>query len=226
MFWRFLVADDPKVDLYIIRDVDSLLGKRDRQTVDEWLESGKGFHVIRDHWGHKWEIMGGLWGGRKRIAGMTSMVEAFIRKSSLGRFTDLCLLCDQYFLREKIYPKIRRDLCVHTSYTRFFFEYALPCPPCNEEEPHIGYFLSHEKLCKEAKQHLNAHLRKSCVERQRDITYRLPLCFTYFPPRSIFFSVLLARILRVPASPITILARLADYCRVRWRFCLNPESKV
>jgi hypothetical protein len=30
MFWRFLVADDPKVDRYIIRDVDSRLNARDR----------------------------------------------------------------------------------------------------------------------------------------------------------------------------------------------------
>jgi hypothetical protein len=30
MFWRFLVADDPKVDRYIIRDVDSRMNARDR----------------------------------------------------------------------------------------------------------------------------------------------------------------------------------------------------
>jgi hypothetical protein len=30
MFWRFMVADDPTVDRYIIRDVDSRLNSRDR----------------------------------------------------------------------------------------------------------------------------------------------------------------------------------------------------
>ena len=30
MFWRFLVADDPTIDRYIIRDVDSRLNARDR----------------------------------------------------------------------------------------------------------------------------------------------------------------------------------------------------
>ena len=31
MFWRFLVADDPTVDRYIIRDSDSRLNARERQ---------------------------------------------------------------------------------------------------------------------------------------------------------------------------------------------------
>ena len=30
MFWRFMVADDAKVDRYIVRDVDSRLNARDR----------------------------------------------------------------------------------------------------------------------------------------------------------------------------------------------------
>lgn len=30
MFWRFLVASDPSVDRYVIRDVDSRLNARDR----------------------------------------------------------------------------------------------------------------------------------------------------------------------------------------------------
>ena len=81
MLWRFLVADDPRADIYIIRDIDSLLGKRNRWAVDEWLAGDKGFHVIRDHPLHQARILGGLWGGRKRIAGIAGMVEEFTKKA-------------------------------------------------------------------------------------------------------------------------------------------------
>lgn len=32
--------------------------------VDEWLESGKMFHVMRDHPGHNMHILCGMWGAR------------------------------------------------------------------------------------------------------------------------------------------------------------------
>jgi hypothetical protein len=34
MFWRFLVADDPTVDRFIIRDSDSRLNARERFAVE------------------------------------------------------------------------------------------------------------------------------------------------------------------------------------------------
>ncbi|KAJ1425255.1 hypothetical protein B484DRAFT_92429 [Ochromonadaceae sp. CCMP2298] len=37
MFWRFLVAADPTVDRYIVRDADSRLNARDRIAVEEWV---------------------------------------------------------------------------------------------------------------------------------------------------------------------------------------------
>ncbi len=36
MFWRFLVADDPQVDRFIVRDSDSRLNARDAYAVAEW----------------------------------------------------------------------------------------------------------------------------------------------------------------------------------------------
>ena len=33
MFWRFMVADDPTVDRYIIRDTDSRLNARERSAL-------------------------------------------------------------------------------------------------------------------------------------------------------------------------------------------------
>jgi hypothetical protein len=66
MTWRFLVASDPSVDYFIVRDIDSRLGVRERFAVDEWMASGLPFHVMRDHPGHsKFPMSGGMWGGTR-----------------------------------------------------------------------------------------------------------------------------------------------------------------
>ena len=64
MVWRFLVASDKNVERYIVRDIDSRLSVREKQAVDEWIKSGKMFHVMRDHPSHShYPMSGGMWGG-------------------------------------------------------------------------------------------------------------------------------------------------------------------
>ena len=58
MFWRFLDASDPEVDVMISRDADSRLSHREAMAVGEWLESDKDFHIMRDHPHHATEILG------------------------------------------------------------------------------------------------------------------------------------------------------------------------
>ncbi|ESO10798.1 hypothetical protein HELRODRAFT_167297 [Helobdella robusta] len=66
MMWRFLVADDPTVDRFIIRDSDSRLTERDYKGVQAWMASRQAFHCVRDHPTHaQHAISRGLWGARK-----------------------------------------------------------------------------------------------------------------------------------------------------------------
>ena len=60
MFWRFMVASDPTVDRYIIRDVDSRLNARDRIAVEDWIQSGYAVHTMRDHVNHCWPLNGSV----------------------------------------------------------------------------------------------------------------------------------------------------------------------
>ena len=63
LFWRIFVAFDPSVKRYIIRNTDSVLSWRERAAVDEWIASGKDFHIMRDHPYHsKFTVPDGLWG--------------------------------------------------------------------------------------------------------------------------------------------------------------------
>ena len=47
MYWRLFAMVDPEVDVAISRDADSRLVKCEILMVNEWLASGKKFHVIR-----------------------------------------------------------------------------------------------------------------------------------------------------------------------------------
>lgn len=47
--WRFLVASDPSVEIYVVRDADSRPSTREKAAVDEWIRSGLSFHIMRDH---------------------------------------------------------------------------------------------------------------------------------------------------------------------------------
>jgi len=57
--FRYLVMLDPNVDLFISRDVDSIIFRREVDAVEEWLKSNYTFHLMRDHRGHGSIILAG-----------------------------------------------------------------------------------------------------------------------------------------------------------------------
>ena len=67
MFWRFLPINDKDVDIFIVRDVDSRISKREEITVNEFIKSPYKMHIIRDHPHHHYKILGGLWGYKNNI---------------------------------------------------------------------------------------------------------------------------------------------------------------
>ena len=68
-----------------MRDSDSRLNPRERFAVEEWIQSGKAVHTIRDHPNHERPLNGGLWGGTKgAVKGMTNLVKQFSNKQSYG----------------------------------------------------------------------------------------------------------------------------------------------
>ncbi len=132
MFWRFLVAVDPKVDRFIIRDVDSRLNSRDAMAVHEWIESGYDVHIMRDHVNHCHEINGGMWGAIK--GSMMSLKSKMDKWKSKDQYFQ-----DMNFLREEIWPLIEDKQIAHDSYCCDRFNNARPFPtrrPPNYQ--HVG----------------------------------------------------------------------------------------
>jgi hypothetical protein len=114
--WRFAPASE-KVECFISRDCDSRLSKRDAVAVEEWLESGKCFHIIRDHpGGHAWEINAGMWGARGCfVENIQEKIDYYIKTSSW--VTDRAV--DQRFLQEVIYPRALESLFLHDEYFNY-----------------------------------------------------------------------------------------------------------
>jgi hypothetical protein len=110
MFWRFYACEDS--DIMLSRDTDSRLSNREKLSVDEWLESDKDFHIMRDHPYHNTEILGGMWGVRN---GLLKNIKELIVDYTKGNFWQV----DQNFLREKIYPLVINNSFTHDSYLNY-----------------------------------------------------------------------------------------------------------
>ena len=112
MFWRFLACSDDSVDVMLSRDTDCRITPREVAAVNEWLESDKLFHIMRDHRGHCTQIMGGMWGAKK---GAVPYMEDLIKGYSKGNFWQV----DQNFLRDEVYPLVVGSSFVHDEFHRF-----------------------------------------------------------------------------------------------------------
>ena len=78
-YGRFLPLLDHSVDVMVSRDLDSRLTTREQAAVEEWLNTGLAFHVMRDNPQHGTEILGGMWGAR-----MDSGLRAELGKAMSG----------------------------------------------------------------------------------------------------------------------------------------------
>ncbi len=136
MFWRFFDASDLSIDAMISRDTDSRLNNREAYAVEEWLSSGRKFHIMRDHPYHRTEILGGMWGVRSHYLGdMRNLINQYVK----GNFWQV----DQDFLKEVIYPIVKNNCMVHDE----FFE-KKPFPSKRKKGLFVGQaFNSDDTFC-------------------------------------------------------------------------------
>jgi len=133
MFWRFFAVDLPNAEYCIFRDADSRLSHREKLAVDEWIESGKSIHVMRDHLAHKIPygnnklgILGGMWGIKVGSVPLSDMVEKYAKNKQLSYGSD------QTFLKT-IYSIFESDRFTHDD----FFE-KKPFPIERENGRFVG----------------------------------------------------------------------------------------
>jgi hypothetical protein len=108
MFWKIETFFHPDIDAFISRDVDSRLSYREKIALDEWIQSDKEFHIIRDHpadVAHT-PILGSMWGIKTSISlDMAALIKDY--KENNVKWVD------QFFLRDYIYPRIKDYALIH-----------------------------------------------------------------------------------------------------------------
>jgi hypothetical protein len=107
--WRFEAIDDPEVEIMMSRDTDTRFLLREKLAVEQWINSNKSFHIMRDHPYHDAFILAGMFGTKKMssIPSWTNMMNDFIQCP--GGY-------DQIFLANYIYPLIINDCMIHASF--------------------------------------------------------------------------------------------------------------
>ena len=111
MNYRFFPVDDATVEIAIVRDADSRVYDRDIACIQDFVESDKLFHIIRDHPNHaSHKIMAGMWGIKQGLLSLKiqDMYNSWKIVHSSTEFWN-----DMEFLDVCIYPKISYSLIVH-----------------------------------------------------------------------------------------------------------------
>ena len=163
MTWRFESIDDPDVEINMSRDTDTRILLREKLAVDEWLASGKTFHIMRDHPHHmntNTYIMGGMF-GTKKIKNIVSW-NNLINSVNLNDFGRNLYNKDQDFLNRFIYPHIANDCLIHSSFgilsnENSSFVKPFPIKYC-ENYLFVGGYVFHDEST--SKEHINI-LKKS-----------------------------------------------------------------
>ncbi|XP_045139141.1 uncharacterized protein LOC123520688 isoform X2 [Portunus trituberculatus] len=139
MMWRVVPLGDSEVAAMLIRDTDSQVSQRELAAVEEWLASGKMFHVMRDHPQHGTPVLGGLWDARwdTNPAFATElrhlrnkMLSMAINKTKYG--------LDQEIIKKVLWPKMIGSLVAHDSYTCKSFKGSSPWPSQRLEGDFVG----------------------------------------------------------------------------------------
>lgn len=116
--WRFQAICDPTVDVVLSRDCDARLSLREAEAHQEFLDSGFGFHIIRDHpTGHGYLISAGMFACRTKDLHFFQKIwdETPLRDTYMQ---------DQEFMAHQIYPHVAADCLIHDEYYNY-----MPTPP-------------------------------------------------------------------------------------------------
>ena len=138
MCWRFYAVNDS--DITIFRDCDSRLSFREKKAVDQWENSNKKIHIMRDHEWHCAPILGGMWGIKKGIMDDIQMkIIRFIQYKKRSNPSIGYYQCDQDFLK-LCYPVFLRDAMIHDNlgHLRNFDSISIPFPMKRYKKQYIG----------------------------------------------------------------------------------------
>lgn len=152
MMWRFLAVTKPNAGVVLVRDADSRFSERESRAVEQWLQSDKLFHCMRDYPAHDTLVMGGLWGWKKKLR--LAMYDDIVNWLRMSINTSAI---DQKFLAEIIWPGVEHTVLQHDSFFRDKYPGSIPFPDgdSTEDGSFVGeIFDEHDQpqqTCREAR---------------------------------------------------------------------------
>lgn len=159
MVWRFLVASDHTVERFVSRDIDSRLSFREKAAVDEWIASGKKFHVMRDHPSHTdYAMSGGMWGA-------TSTAIPDMEARLTARALNPKYFQDMSFLADEVWPLAENEVLQHDAFGCHGNKWGetKPFPTKRVEGEHIGSVWLKGKMRAGDVNILTKQLKNECV---------------------------------------------------------------
>ena len=124
LFQRFLVMNDPTVGRFLVRDCDARLSAAEADLVQQWIDSGYPFHVVRDHVLHNELMIGCLWAGRTDCGiDIVALMRRYFTRGPTAKYGH-----DQRMLGLMLWPLIRSRCLVHDKYYKLPDVHALPLP--------------------------------------------------------------------------------------------------
>jgi hypothetical protein len=124
MFARFLPSENENNKFYISRDTDCRLLNREKIALQQWLNTDKSLHIIRDHPYHGVKILGGMWGlQNKNIPNIRFLISEWCCDHIYDRIGKLSLTSkgkghDQIFLNI-VYSLMNTDIYVNDEFFNF-----------------------------------------------------------------------------------------------------------
>lgn len=131
LFQRFLVMNDRTVGRFLVRDCDARLSAAEAVHVQEWIDSGRPFHVMRDHVMHNELMIGCLWAGRTDCGiDIVDLMRRYFTAGPNAKYGQ-----DQRMLGLTLWPLIRSRCLVHDKYYRLTGVDEVPLP---DPKSHFG----------------------------------------------------------------------------------------
>ena len=145
--WRFEAIDNTDVEFMLCRDTDTRILLREKLAVEEWINSNKIFHIMRDHPHHGYNILAGMFGTRKitNIVSWVNLINNYIKQDNR--------MYDQDFLKEYIYPIIKDDCIIHSSFQKWEKQ-TKPFPiPYDDDYRFVGEYVYEDET--RSQQHID-----------------------------------------------------------------------
>ncbi len=131
LFQRFLVMNDRTVGRFLVRDCDARLSATEAGLVQQWIESGYPFHVVRDHVLHNELMIGCLWAGRTDCnIDIVELMRRYFKFGPTAKYGH-----DQRMLGLMLWPLIRSRCLVHDKYYRLVGTHTVALP---DPQSHFG----------------------------------------------------------------------------------------